>query len=406
MNDFHHAKDAYLNIVVGDVYSTKYTDNPRQWFMKNKDKNYSIRWTMFYDVFNDKGNIIWNGATKDGKDKDGKIKFEKIVDPDINDTETYTGKDIDRIRSIVRKNTCMYTEMTYIGNGKLFNDTIVRKSDTSKKNNYLIPLKDNLDINKYGAYESGSIAYFVLIEFDFEKKGEVIRKRTLQEVPILVDNKNKINDIAIIEYLKKDMKFKKPDIIRKILINSVVEFNGHKYRLRSYNEKVIIAKNSNQLKVTTYYEELIRRIEKACEKINSNSGSNKDSSLNTKWTEEDEKRFKLRNIDLNNLYDCILEKLNSKFYVNMPANQFKKLSSAETRDIFASLCENKKCNLLNEILNNLSCKATRSADLSDIGLASNAGQAFNISKNKINDSSMDLITQSVTGLFENRLKLT
>ena len=42
VNDLHHAKDAYLNIVVGNVYYTKFTDNPMRYikeYHKNEKKN-------------------------------------------------------------------------------------------------------------------------------------------------------------------------------------------------------------------------------------------------------------------------------------------------------------------------------------------------------------------------------
>ncbi|EHO21858.1 hypothetical protein HMPREF9466_00233 [Fusobacterium necrophorum subsp. funduliforme 1_1_36S] len=35
INDYHHAHDAYLNIVTGNVYNIKFTDNPRN-FIKDK----------------------------------------------------------------------------------------------------------------------------------------------------------------------------------------------------------------------------------------------------------------------------------------------------------------------------------------------------------------------------------
>ena len=42
MNDLHHAKDAYLNIVVGNAYYTKFTKNA-VWFIKeNLPSNCSI----------------------------------------------------------------------------------------------------------------------------------------------------------------------------------------------------------------------------------------------------------------------------------------------------------------------------------------------------------------------------
>lgn len=41
VNDLHHAKDAYLNIVLGNVYNTRFTKDPLN-FLKNNEK-YSIK---------------------------------------------------------------------------------------------------------------------------------------------------------------------------------------------------------------------------------------------------------------------------------------------------------------------------------------------------------------------------
>ena len=40
VNDLHHAKDAYLNIVMGNVYNVKFTKDPLK-FIKTKE-TYSI----------------------------------------------------------------------------------------------------------------------------------------------------------------------------------------------------------------------------------------------------------------------------------------------------------------------------------------------------------------------------
>lgn len=43
INDLHHAKDAYLNIVVGNVMQETFTDNPSEWIKQRDGKEYSIR---------------------------------------------------------------------------------------------------------------------------------------------------------------------------------------------------------------------------------------------------------------------------------------------------------------------------------------------------------------------------
>ncbi|MFA6368536.1 MAG: type II CRISPR RNA-guided endonuclease Cas9, partial [Bacteroidales bacterium] len=48
VNDLHHAKDAYLNIVVGNVYNTKFTSNPYN-FINNAEKKRSYNLKRMFD---------------------------------------------------------------------------------------------------------------------------------------------------------------------------------------------------------------------------------------------------------------------------------------------------------------------------------------------------------------------
>ena len=47
MNDLHHAKDAYLNIVVGNAYYVKFTKNA-VWFIKeNPGRSYNLEENVY-----------------------------------------------------------------------------------------------------------------------------------------------------------------------------------------------------------------------------------------------------------------------------------------------------------------------------------------------------------------------
>ncbi|MBO6213912.1 MAG: type II CRISPR RNA-guided endonuclease Cas9, partial [Lachnospiraceae bacterium] len=71
LNDFHHAQDAYLNIVVGNVYFTKFTKNPRN-FIKEaennpKDDRYRYHLSKMFDYSVVRGNdVVWI-SEKNGK---------------------------------------------------------------------------------------------------------------------------------------------------------------------------------------------------------------------------------------------------------------------------------------------------------------------------------------------------
>lgn len=70
VNEFHHAHDAYLNIVVGNVYYVKFTQDPLK-FIKNdydKDKinnNYNLSKMFDWDVKR-KGEVAWIAQKKNG----------------------------------------------------------------------------------------------------------------------------------------------------------------------------------------------------------------------------------------------------------------------------------------------------------------------------------------------------
>ena len=59
VNDLHHAKDAYLNIVLGNVYDTKFTKNPLNFIKENggNNHNYSMKITSLLDHDIRRGNV-------------------------------------------------------------------------------------------------------------------------------------------------------------------------------------------------------------------------------------------------------------------------------------------------------------------------------------------------------------
>ena len=102
VNDFHHGKDAYLNIVVGNVYHTKFTSNPLKWISENRNQNYSINKVFYHDVYvGDR--LVWCAPKKGNP---GTLK---------------------RVREIMQKNNLLYTEYSYCEKGELFNATIKKK---------------------------------------------------------------------------------------------------------------------------------------------------------------------------------------------------------------------------------------------------------------------------------------
>ena len=285
-NDYHHAKDAYLNIVAGDVYDAKFTSNPRTWLKENPEAKYHMNRIFDFDVYRGKTRI-WEGLELDEKKKARRNEENKKF-----------GGTMDQIRATVKKNDIQYTEYTYCDNGELFKATIVKKTDRAK-----IRLKADLDLQKYGGYTSAKSSYFSLIEFDKEQGKRV---RNIMEVPIYVANMLKHNPNAYLDYLTEIKGLKNVVILRAcIKKNALLSINGFPMRIHGANEKDLTLKNNLQ-PIFGEQEETIRRIEKFLEKDNS--------------FEIDEKRDGLNEERLIELYDTLTKKLLT-IYQKRPSNK-------------------------------------------------------------------------------------
>ena len=358
VNDYHHAKDAYLNIVVGDVYDAKFTSNPIAWMKKNYKSNYSINRVFDYDVYRGT-ELVWKAIDKDAK-KQGSIEI---------------------VRKTMLQNNILYTEYTYCGKGQLFNETIAKKGTGAS-----IALKKGLDPEKYGGYTSPNTAYFAFVEFD-GKKGQ--RVKQILEIPVYVANRIPEDKNILIEYFENVKGLKNVKILReKIKKNALISVDGFPMRIRGAEEKKLKFKSNVQLIVDRDTEEILRRIEKFLEKASS-------VEVNTKFDGFTDK-------DCLDLYELLTDKLISTIYQKRPANQGIKLK--ENREVFKGLSLDYKAKLVNEIITMLRCDTAITSDLRLINGSENAGN-MSISKNTIGKSKLILINQSVTGLFENRIEL-
>ena len=358
MNDYHHAKDAYLNIVVGDVYDAKFTSNPIAWMKKNYKSNYSINRVFDYDVYRGT-ELVWKAIDKDAK-KQGSIEI---------------------VRKTMLQNNILYTEYTYCEKGKLFDETIAKKNSGSS-----IPLKKGLDPQKYGGYKSAQTAYFALVEFD-GKKGQ--RVKQILEIPIYIANRIPQDKNILMEYFEDIKGLKNVKILReKIKKNALISVDGFPMRIRGAEEKNLKFKSNVQLIVDSNMEEVVRKIEKFLKKdFNSEAIGNFDG-----FTDE----------DCLTLYETLVNKLTSTIYQKRPANQGRKLQ--ENRNTFKALALSDKAKIIDEIVKMLRCDIMTTADLKMVNCSGNAG-GMTVNKNTIGKSKLLLINQSVTGLFENRIEL-
>ncbi len=384
INDFHHAHDAYLNIVVGNVYYTKFTQDPRNFYAqkrklkdsdseeKKKQYYYHLRKMFKWDVQRN-GNIAWIAPTK----------FEPKKDEEGNDIPgTYNEyKPLDgtfmTVKKMLGRNTPILSRMNYEGSGGLANATVI--SHKKVKDVGYLPLKATdekiADVKKYGGVTSISSAYFFAVEHEAKKNKKV---RTIETVPVYLKNKIETEENGLEKYCIDVLKLVNPRIlVPKIKIKSLIKVDGYYLYLTGKSEPSYILSNAVSMCLDNYWVKYISKIEK--QKF--------DGLINE--------------ADNLKLYDILLEKHRTSIFGKKPVRVLDTLE--KLRDSFRNANIENQVIALKEIVNATSI-GNQKINLTCIGgTASVAYQRINkkISMKK----EFKLINQSVTGLYQNEIDL-
>ena len=384
VNDFHHANDAYLNIVVGNSYFVKFTRNPAN-FVKEARKNpdnlaYKYHMDRFFERdVKSKSEIAWIGQSEENA---GTIAI---------------------VKKTMAKNSPLITKKVEEGHGGITNETIVgvkkikfgrskeEKADkTPKKINFKAyrPIKTSdvrlCNIERYGGRTSISTSGYCLVEYIKKKK----TIRSLEAIPVYLGRKDSLGEEKLLEYFKYYLNEDEKNTVTNIRIclpfipmKSLIKVNGYLYYLGGKTEDRFYVYNAQQLKMKKEEVEYIRKIEKAV--------------LQSKFDEIDREKNPILSKEKNiELYEKIQEKLEKTVFG-------KRLSSIENilnegKPNFIKLDVEKQCKILNGILNNI--VNTMKADLREIGGSENSGICL-CSKNVTNYTEFKLIQQSITGLY-------
>lgn len=354
VNDYHHAKDAYLNIVVGNVYYTKFTDNPLHWLKKNKNAEYSLN--RMYDY-----NLEKNGVCVWEKGENGTIKT---------------------INKYLLRNDVLYTRYAYCNKGEFF-DQMPLKAGKSEK---LVPRKQGLDPKKYGGYNSVTPAYFVLLESK-DKKGNLIR--TIEAMPLYLVKYFEKNEAEFLKYCENTYGLKEPRVVLpKIKKNALLVVNGFPMHLRSTTGKQLKMQGAIQMCIDYEYIEYIKKLEKYLE-----ANAKRSDKKTLLKIDEYMKLSREENIKLFNL---LVDKLKNSVYKLRPANPCDKL--LEKKEKFENISIEEQCVVLGEMIKLFQCKQL-TADLRCINGSKDTGNMA-ISKTISGCKQFDLIHQSSTGLYE------
>lgn len=354
INDFHHANDAYLNIVVGNAYLVKFTQNPLN-VIRSGNVEYNLGRMFERDIVRN-GEVAWLADDKKG------------------DHGTIT-----TVKKVLARNTPMLTRMPLEGHGAIANATIYPAHKASPDT--YIPLKgsDNklAEVKKYGGFTSVSTAHFILVEHDV--KG--IRVRSLEALPLLVSGKLNTRE-QLNRYCKNELGLIKPDVrLDGIKVQSLMKVNGYYLHLSGKTNKQLAMRNAVNLCLNREWVEYIHLLEKGFENGNWSLKINKESN--------------------SELYALLTDKHCNTIFSKRPNPVGEKLRSEQ--NTFNQLPLDNQVNLLLQILQ-LSAIGITQADLREIGGAGIAGKML-LSKDISKYDEVFLIYQSVTGLFEKVINL-
>ncbi len=360
VNDYHHAHDAYLNIVVGNVYYTKFTLNPIN-FIKDSSFKYNLHRMFDFDVVRN-GRTAWIAEN---------------------------GQSISTVKKNLANNNIQFTRYAYIDKGELFNQQLVAPKEK------LRPIKQNderlLNVTKYGGYNSVKIAYFVLVKY-FAKKKEI---RSIEPIPVYVSNMLSNNKDVVRLYLEERLNADRIEIlIDKIKLSSLIEKDGWKAHISGGATQLEI-RNANQLLLDP-------DLYKYCKEISNYIDRCKDSNI--KVGELSALKFKNIYAEKNiELYKAIERKMQSRIFATLYSGTVAN-AILNGYNSFVELSIERQLVVLYDILNILHCSPTR-GNLKSIGGSNDVGRLF-VSKRISDNNKLKLINQSVTGLFEQIVDLS
>ncbi len=350
VNDYHHAKDAYLNIVVGNVFHLKFTRNPLDFLESGEE--YSLNQVFNYSVQR-RGEVAW------------------LAD----------GTSISTVRKTMEKNNILFTRYATEQKGAFFDQQPV------KKGNGQMPLKTGdarlADFNKYGGYNKVKGAYFALVLHT--EKGK--RVKSFEPVPVYLAKEFETHPEKLLPYFASQLQDAEI-LLPKVKINTLFSVDGFKMHLSGRTGKQLVFKNANQLVLSKAQYAYFHKIEK--------------------WVERNKKYKSVQPlpVDLNKetnaeIYEALYLKLRDTVYNRRLSAQVETFENC--RGEFLSRSLEDQCVFLSNALKMFQCNPSV-ADLSLAGGVKGAG-SLKMNNTIPNDANIKLIFQSVTGIFENELDL-
>lgn len=363
INDLHHAKDAYLNIVVGNTLYTKYTS---KYFLKDHKNDNS-------------GNFNYKFKSN--------VEGAWVAD---------NNSSMNIVKNTMAKNTVLFTRQPEMRTGQLFDLNLKAKGSEigmipAKMSDYhkseASSYKEWTD--RYGGYNSLAISHFALVKHK-EKKSYVY---TFVRIP-MIRAKELLNRDNLEKYCKEELNYDDLTIVReKVLFNTLLSVDGFMMTITCSMSrgKSIGFKSATPLFLDNEITEKVKKIEKFSSKKTKDKNAIVDEDLDKISRESNEE-----------IYSILLKKAKLPIYKNRPASATKIID--EGFEKFKSLSLEEQVAVIMNILNYLGMTNGRS-NLEGIGGGTDVaeikiGSSVDPAKKKV-----FIIDQSVTGIYDSWFEL-
>lgn len=374
LNNYHHAHDAYLNVVVGNTYYVKFTKNPLNFIWEaekhpeKEEYKYHMDKIFDWDVVR-KGEVAWRSSRKENP---GTIK---------------------QVQKVLGKNSPLVTRYCPEYHGGITGKSTVWNAKTAKDNSY-IPVKMNderlQDVTRYGGVTSIAASGYALIEYTV--KGEKIR--SLEALPVYLGRVESMKEERMLAYFSNSLqvenkknKVEDVHICRKFIPRgSLIRYNGFYYYLGGKTNSQIWVSNAVELCIDRSGTKYLKKMEKACQNAYFDEKENGQVILTKEKNE------------------VIYAELKKKYESSIFRNQIGAVGSLvrNGEEIFKQLTREEQCFILLQIIKNI--QTSEFVDLRLLGGAEKSGKNL-ISKKVSNANEVVLIAQSITGLCKAEINL-
>lgn len=357
LNDAHHAVDAYLNVVCGNILTTLYNDILYM-FKEKKEDHKNISFNMEKRLINyiDKNNLK------------------------------------DKIKTSCLRHDALITYKPDYDSGKFYKETIFKKS--GDKETGLIPLHTKgpmSDTKKYGGYSQLSQSYIIAVEYKLKNK--TVKKLCRVPTLYLKQYNNDLNTIAKI--MIDDEKATDIKVLRKIYLNQKIKYNGCYYLICTSDDTRCKYKMAYQNYLDNNYLIYLNKCLKKIDELDDEQLSSKELTIN-----KDGDKFLIDKNHNLEIFKAIKEQYNKTIY---DSTSYIVRSREMKEEDFNTLSLKKQIDTLNNMIKMLS-RSNEQAKF-DKSLNNDGTNYYRVSMNVINNEKVYIVNESPSGLFKGKEEL-